>query len=251
MMDSSGRPLMAERGTGFARRRRERRLRSFWRHEKLAIQMALSEAMHHSAPRGAWHVSNAALRGQKPDRAGEAAGTEFYAMSEVDELLAAGVRPPSLGEPPRPVVRVGQGAAARDKRAAVLQMVDHLIDVLGYFGTLVPDVAEQVIEVPENSQAPQLVGQLVEVPTVPFSVEQIIDNPVPGRGASGHGGLQDFLPEQSSTAFGGADHRIPSPVRGSRGGGPQGLRPEQSSTAFGGADHRFPSQVRGPRGGGP
>ena len=46
-------------------------------HEKMAIQMALSEAMHHSAPRGAWHVSNEALRGQKPDRAGDAAGTEF------------------------------------------------------------------------------------------------------------------------------------------------------------------------------
>ena len=126
----------------------------------------------------------------------------------------------------------------------------------------VQDVAEQVIEVPEISlqngnlqraslQAPQLVEQLVEVPTVPFTVEQIIDNPVPGRGASGHGGLQDCLPEQSSTAFGGADHRIPSPVRGSRGGGPQGSRPEQSSTAFGGADHPFPSPVRGPRGGGP
>ena len=117
----------------------------------------------------------------------------------------------------------------------------------------VQDVAEQVIEVPEISlqngnlqraslQAPQLVEQLVEVPTVPFSVEQIIDNPVPGRGASGHGGLQDCLPEQSSTAFGGADHRFPSPVRGSRGGGPQGSRPEQSSTAFGGADHPFPLQ---------
>ena len=102
--------LMAERDAAgsSARRRRERRLRSFWRHEKLAIQMALSEAMHHSAPRGAWHVSNAALRGQKPDRAGDAAGTEFYAMSEVDELPAAGVRPPSLGEPPGPAVKVGR-----------------------------------------------------------------------------------------------------------------------------------------------
>ena len=30
-------------------------------------------------------------------------------------------------------------------------MVDQLMDVLGYFGTLVPDVAEQVIEVPEIS----------------------------------------------------------------------------------------------------
>ena len=119
----------------------------------------------------------------------------------------------------------------------------------------VQDVAKQVIEVPEISlqngnlqraslQAPQLVEQLVEVPTVPFSVEQIIDNPVPGRGASGHGGLQDCLPEQSSTAFGGADHRIPSPVRGPRGGCPQGFRPGQDSTAFCGTERGSPQGFR-------
>ena len=98
-------------------------------------------------------MSNAAPRGQKPDRAGEAAGTEFYAMSEVDELPAAGVRPPSLGEPPGPAVKVGReqqpGKIEQPSLdAPVLQMVDPLIDVLGYFGTLVPDVAEQFIEVP-------------------------------------------------------------------------------------------------------
>ena len=136
---------MAERDAAgsSARRRRERRLRSFWRHEKLAIQMALSEAMHHSASRGAWHVSNAALRGQKPDRAGDAAGTEFHAMSEVDELPAAGVRPPSLGGPPGPAVKVGRvqqpGAFELPSLdAPVLHMEDQLVDVLGYFSTLVP-----------------------------------------------------------------------------------------------------------------
>ena len=77
-------------------------------------------------------------------------------MSEVDELLAAGVRPPSLGEPPGPAVRVGRrqqpGTIEQQSLdAPVLQTVDHLIDVVGYFGTLVPDVAEQVIDVPEIS----------------------------------------------------------------------------------------------------
>ena len=144
--------------------------------------MALSEAMHHSALRGAWHVSNAALRGQKPDRAGEAAGTEFYAMSEVDELPAAGVRPPSLGEPPGSAVKVGRvlqpGAFERPSLdVPVLQMEDQLVDVLGYFSTLVPVVAEQVIEVPKVVSppraartvlcAPQTAEQLVAVPTEP------------------------------------------------------------------------------------
>ena len=175
---------MAERDAAgsSARRRRERRLRSFWRHEKLAIQMALSEAMHHSAPRGAWHVSNAALRGHKPDRAGDAAGTEFYARSEVDELPAAGVRPPSLGELSGPAVKVGRvlqpGAFELPSLdVPVLQMEDQLVDVLGYFSTLVPVVAEQVIEVPKVVCppraartvlcAPQMADQLVEVPTPP------------------------------------------------------------------------------------
>ena len=45
-------------GEGAARRRRERRLRQWARHEKLSVQMALSEYKHHSS------------RGQRKDRAG-------------------------------------------------------------------------------------------------------------------------------------------------------------------------------------
>ena len=75
---------------------------------------------------------------------------------------------------------------------------------------LVPDVAEQVIDVPKiapqdgnvqraSLRAPQLVEQLVEVPTVPLFVEHNVDIPVPGGcGSFGCGGLQGFLPEQSS-----------------------------------------------------
>ena len=39
-------------GTGSARRRRERRLRSMLRHERMSVAMALAEYTHHSAPRG-------------------------------------------------------------------------------------------------------------------------------------------------------------------------------------------------------
>ena len=45
-------------GTGSARRRRERRLRQFLRHECLSVAMALSEKEHHTS------------RGQRKDRAG-------------------------------------------------------------------------------------------------------------------------------------------------------------------------------------
>ena len=134
-------------------------------------------------------MSNEALRGQKPDRAGDAAGTEFYAMSEVDELPAAGVRPPSLGEPPGPAVKVGRvlqpGAFELPSLdVPVLQMEDQLVDVLGYFSTLVPVVAEQVIEVPTVVcpprgartvlGAPQMADQLVEVPTPPGYVLAVV-----------------------------------------------------------------------------
>ena len=37
---------------GAARRRRERRLRQFLRHERLSVAMALAEFTHHAAPRG-------------------------------------------------------------------------------------------------------------------------------------------------------------------------------------------------------
>ena len=49
----NGWPAMAERGeaggTGSARRRRKRRLRSFFRHEWMSVAVALAESTHHSA----------------------------------------------------------------------------------------------------------------------------------------------------------------------------------------------------------
>ena len=37
---------------GAAKRRRERRLRSWLRHERMTVAMALAEVTHHTAPRG-------------------------------------------------------------------------------------------------------------------------------------------------------------------------------------------------------
>ena len=50
-------------GTGSARRRRERRLRSWAKHERLSIAMALSTVTHHSFSVG---TAYDALRSQKP-----------------------------------------------------------------------------------------------------------------------------------------------------------------------------------------
>ena len=49
MTSAVGVSMDADRATGSARRRRERRLRSWWRHERMSIAAALVEATHHSA----------------------------------------------------------------------------------------------------------------------------------------------------------------------------------------------------------
>ena len=101
------------------------------------------------------------------------------------------------------------------------------MDVLKFFNTFRPVVAEQVIEVPKivpEDSIPQrtalrelqLVEQSVEVPTEPAFVEQTVDTPVPG-GGGGPLHLRGFFPEQSSTACGG--------------GGLRGFLPGQGSTA--------------------
>ena len=77
-----------------AKRIRERRLRSWLRHERMSIACALAEATQHSS------------RGQETARAGEApnckpksdvaVGTEFFLL--FDEEDSAGTRPPPLVE---------------------------------------------------------------------------------------------------------------------------------------------------------
>ena len=64
---------MAGLAGGAARRRRERQLRSFLRHEELSVKMALAQALHHSAQRveGEQHY---APRRQKPPLPGKRPG---------------------------------------------------------------------------------------------------------------------------------------------------------------------------------
>ena len=77
---------------GAARKRRERSMRSFWRHEQMAIQTALASALHHSADKTT-RAQHDAARGQKN------AGTEYFELSDEEVVLARGSRPPCLGVP--------------------------------------------------------------------------------------------------------------------------------------------------------
>ena len=100
---------------GAAWRRRQRRLRSWWRHEQQSVAMALSVAAHHSCDKVAAGVTHDGLRAQKTDRAGEAAHraprrqrTRAAREAVIFELLdedTAGLRPGVLAEP-RPQERL-------------------------------------------------------------------------------------------------------------------------------------------------
>ena len=238
-MDLSGQPMVA-RASGAAQRRKLRRLRAALRHEQQSIAMALASALHHSADKTT-RAQYIAPRGQKN------AGTEYYVLSDEEDVVPAWVsRPPCLGEPRGPQERdqlrtVEQVAVyapmVQILDVPVVQMGEQLVDVLHFFDALIL-VAEQAIEVPKiiieripprtSVREPQLAEQLVEVPTiVSFSslqrvMEQTVDIPAP-QGGGRHADLQSFLRGQSST---GAVQIVDTPR-----GGLQGFRPGQSSSA--------------------
>ena len=86
---------------GAAKRRRERRLRQFLRHEPLTVGMLLAESQHHATPRGqsmarsgGWE--RAALHGQVAEHpTPQVAGTEYFSL-DVEDVLATGSRPDRL-----------------------------------------------------------------------------------------------------------------------------------------------------------
>ena len=201
----------AERANGAAKRRRERRLRSWLRHERMTVAAELAAALHHSRDVGpGTHVG---LRAQKT-------------------VSSGGRRPGVLKEPEPPnvvdrvlrrtvdqIVDAVPGLPALD--VPVPQMEDpfvdnlNLVDAMDAVRLLDRPISEQVIEVPKfiiddiptrtSVHEPQMAEQLVEVPTVisyyslQRSVEQHVDIPVPGgRGPSS--GLQGFSSGQLSTA---------------------------------------------------
>ena len=252
--------MMAGGVTGSAaKRRRERRLRSAWRHEQLSVAMAVAAALHHSAQRGAGPATYSAPRGQKTATEGEVREPNNAPRSQKPPL--PGEHPGVLKEPEVQGAMVQHSGIFELEQildVPVLQMVEQSVEVDTFFRLSLPAVAEQVIDVPKIScpshagrvalREPQLVEQLVEVPTVltysllkQRTAEQVVDTPVaPGRGRGARGGLQGSSQGQGSTAVCGAVEVV-SPALHARGGGSlgglQGLSQGQGSTAFCGADN--------------
>ena len=179
---------------GAAWRQRQRRLRSWWRHEQQSVALALSAAAHHSYDKVAAGAKYDGLRAQTTDRAGEAAhraprrqrtraAGEVVIFEHIVDFVCCA-----------PMVQILD--------APVPQTVKLLPDVLRFLDRLMT-VPEQVIEVPkilpEDApmrvvlRDPQLAEQLVEVPTIvsyswlQLRLEQNVDIPVPGRGGRSSG----------------------------------------------------------------
>ena len=159
-----------------AKRRRERRLRAAWRHEQLSVRMALAAAQHHSAPKCAGPEKHEAPRGQTTARA--AAGAQLFCLDLDEAPAAGGSRPDRLTEV-RPQERVQRHTVEQIIAAPLLdvpvpQMEEQLL--LDVFRPHDRQVPELVIEVPKiicediptrsSVPEPQLVEQLVDVPTV-------------------------------------------------------------------------------------
>ena len=164
-------------GTGSARRRRERRLRSFLRHERMTVRMELAAALHHSSFRGSGPVTYDAPRSQRT------------ANSRVDSVLfdlfdedIEGAQPDRIATLSGPQARVQRHTVEQIVDAVPLvpllddpvpQTVEQLQDVLQFFDRL-SAFSELVIEVPKIYtedvpmravlRATQLVDQLVEAP---------------------------------------------------------------------------------------
>ena len=198
---------------GAAKRRRERRLRQFLRHERLTVAMLLAESQHHAAPRGQSRARSGGwerdvLHGQVPEHpTPQAAGTQYSPMHVDDLPPAGGSRPDRLTEV-RPQERAQRHTVEQIISAPMLDDPVPLMEEQLLVDAFAPHdihVPEQVIEVPKilidelsvrtPAREPQLAEQLVEVPTIVSfsSLQRIVEQ---NAGFSG-GGLQDFLPGQS------------------------------------------------------
>ena len=129
MTSAVGVSMDADRATGSARRRRERRLRSWWRHERMSIVAALVEATYHSAPRSGWPGTHVAPRGQETtsvredpelftlfeEELGGCRPDRLAALSEPQGSLPRGAR--TLSAPLLCVPRLDEGGVAVDSSA--------------------------------------------------------------------------------------------------------------------------------------
>ena len=147
---------MADRVSGAATRRRQRRLRSWWRHEQQSIAAPLS---HHSAQR------------LRTARAGEWGSEQNYTStirntplpSRSSSICRLTKSPAGRGLTGSPLVRpqdqvqrqtvdqiVDAVPGFPQLDVPVPQVMEQLPDVLRLFATRLPVVAERVIDVPKS-----------------------------------------------------------------------------------------------------
>ena len=218
MMSTAGVDIAA----GAARSRRERRLRSWLKHERMTVAMAWLKRRT-KPPHGARGQPEPRPRSTLWSHETSVAGdTEFFSLFE-DEL--GGTRPDRLFEV-RPqewdqrrtmVQIVDSPQVVRSLDVPVPQMENQLVEACRRLDLPIAEQATEVPKIPSSSRrsrrrwvplVQQTAEQLVEVPAiVSFSflhglVEQNVDIPVPhGRGGrDGGGGLQGLRPRQASTA---------------------------------------------------
>ena len=192
---------------GVARRRRERRMRSWFRHEQQSIRMALATVLHHSYDRvhteyGAPRSQNTATRARG---GGESDEKKYTAMFRKTPPLPAffqlydeedavwGVRLGSVFDPvpqgrvERHVVehRIETCPFVQILDAPVPQLGDQVLELLQKIVTSSSVEPVQVIEVPKvfpdrvlqrivERCPPQTAEQLVEVPTQPWYVAMVL-----------------------------------------------------------------------------
>ena len=145
-MDLSGQPT-----SGAAQRRKQRRLRSWWRHKQLSIAAAMATFQHHSAQRQKTAKAGEAVRVAAHGEVPEAPLLQPVLFSSFDEE-PCGRRPASLAEPKVPQERV--------QRHTVEQLAD-FAPMVKILDNPVPQTVNQLIEILMND-----VVQVIEVPKI-------------------------------------------------------------------------------------
>ena len=135
-MDPSWQPVLSA-----AQRRKQRRLRSWWRHEQQSIAAALATFAHHSAPRGqktarAGGGPRVEVHGGVPgDAPPQAAGAVYYEMDTGEDDGSA-----PAAERPAPLLEVLPQAGLRRHTGEAFELVlDPVVPQLGRDLTVLPD----------------------------------------------------------------------------------------------------------------
>ena len=136
-------------GSSAARRRRERRLRPWLRHERMTVRMELAAALHHSSFRGAGPETYAS-RSQKTANSRE--DSVYFDLYDED---TEGAWPDRL---------VGVRPQERDQRHTVEQIVDNTL-FLPSLDVPVPQMENQLVEVCRELDV-QIPEQVIEVPKI-------------------------------------------------------------------------------------